>query len=134
MKLLKKIVKKHSAWTNEDGNKYDILQLFRKHEHASMVTCARRAARQLSELATTVLVKRRHKKPLATLPGDWQDEPENFDAEHEVPKRFEAQQRTRFKTLQGSANKMVLRCTVKVKQHDAIVGLGKLYAHAVFWM
>ena len=38
-----------------------------------------------------VLFKHRHKKPLATLPGDWQDNPANFNAEHEVPKGSEVQ-------------------------------------------
>ena len=91
MKLLKKIVRKHRAWVSDDPTEYDILELFRKHEHTSMVTCARQAARRLNELATTVLFKHRHKKPLATLPGDWQEDPNNFNAEHEVAKGFEVQ-------------------------------------------
>ena len=42
MKLLKKIVKKHRAWTVEEPTEYDILQLYRHHENTSMVTCTRR--------------------------------------------------------------------------------------------
>ena len=91
MKLLKRILKKHRAWTADEPTEYNILQLYRHHENTSMVTCTRKAARLLNDLATNVLFKHRHKKPLATLPGDWQDNPANFNAEHEVPKGSEVQ-------------------------------------------
>ena len=91
MKLLKKIVKKHRAWTSVDPTEFDVLQVLREHENTSMLTCTRDGARKLNELAITVLFKHRHKKALAILPGDWQDDPGNFDADGAVLKRFEVQ-------------------------------------------
>ena len=91
MKLLKKIVKKHRAWTSTSPTEFDVLQVLREHEKTSMLTCTRRAARELNDLAITVLFKHRHKKMLASLPGDWQDDPSNFGDNGEVLKGVEVQ-------------------------------------------
>ena len=91
MKLLKKIVKKHRAWTSTAPTEFDVLQVLREHENTSMLTCTRNGARQLNDLAITVLFKHRHKKLLASLPGDWQDDPGNFGDNGEVPKGVEVQ-------------------------------------------
>ena len=91
MKLLKKIVKKHRAWNSTSPTEFDILQVLREHENTSMLTCTRNGARQLNDLAITVLFKHRHKKPLASLPGDWQDDPGNFCENGEVLKGMEVQ-------------------------------------------
>ena len=91
MKLLKKIVKKHRGWTSTEPTEYDILQILREHENTSMLTCTRRAARELNDLAITVLFKHRHKKMLASLPGDWQDDPGNFGDNGEVVQGVEVQ-------------------------------------------
>ena len=87
MRLLKKIANsKHRAWKSGEPTAYDVLTLLRKHENTVMVTCTRKAAMLLNDLTITVLFEHRHKEPLAVLPGDWETDPNNFNAEHQVPK------------------------------------------------
>ena len=87
MRLLKKIVNtKHRAWKSEEPTTYDVLTLLRRHDNTVMVTCTRKAAMLLNDLTITVLFEHRHKEPLAVLPGDWETDPNNFGADHNVPK------------------------------------------------
>ena len=50
MKQLKKILREHRAWKTNDPTAYDILDLFRKQENTTIVTCSRQACAKANAL------------------------------------------------------------------------------------
>ena len=76
---LRKILKRHRAWTSHAPEAWDVLQLPRKHPDTTIVTCTRKASAQVNDLATDVLFRDRNKTALGTLPLDYEMNEANFD-------------------------------------------------------
>ena len=91
-KLLAKIANKaHRAWEGSEPDAFDVLSVLRKTEYkTTMVTCTRKGALLLNELAVKVLFPDRHQEPLAELPLDWEADPANFDKEGDPVKDAQA--------------------------------------------
>ena len=81
VKMLKKIANKtHRAWTTYHPTAYDVLQLMRDtDERTTMVTCTRRGAAMLNELALDVFFRHRHQRLLGDVPFDFETNPDNYD-------------------------------------------------------
>ncbi|CAE7433851.1 unnamed protein product, partial [Symbiodinium sp. CCMP2592] len=79
-RLLKQIANRaHRAWTDAEPTAYDVLEVFRRTDYAtSMVTCTRKGAQTLNDLAVDVLFRHRHQTPLGELPFDWEMDPGNY--------------------------------------------------------
>eukprot|EP00913_Durusdinium_trenchii_P012784 g12002.t1 len=75
---LKNIKRGHRAWTSPQPTAYDILQLLRAHPDTTIVTCARRAAALVNDLAVQVLFRDRHKRSLGTVPCDYEAKVANY--------------------------------------------------------
>ena len=84
-KLLGKIANKaHRAWEGSEPSAFDVLSVLRKTDYkTTMVTCARKGALLLNELAVKVLFPDRHQEPLGELLFDWEADPANFNREGE---------------------------------------------------
>ena len=78
MQQLKKNLRGHRAWTTREPTGYDILELFRKHEDTTVVTCTRHGAATINDLAATVFFADRHKRPLRMLPLDYEANQDNY--------------------------------------------------------
>ena len=76
---LRKILKRHRAWTSHAPEAWDVLQLLRQHPDTTIVTCTRKASAEVNELATDVLFRDRNKTALGTLPLDYEMNDANFD-------------------------------------------------------
>ena len=74
------ILRGHKAWNQPGGpTAADLRQLYRNTEGCTtIVTCTKRAAQQVNELAAEVLLGKR--KILTELPADYDANRENFDA------------------------------------------------------
>jgi len=73
-----KILRGHKAWTHPGPpSKWELRQLFRCHKKTTIVTCTRRGASKVNLVAADVLVGQ--KRTLATIPGDFDDNMENYD-------------------------------------------------------
>ena len=92
VKLLAKIADRaHRAWEGSEPDAWDVLSVLRKTDYkTTMVTCTRKGALLLNELAAKVLFEDRHQEPLAELPLDWEADPANFDKEGEPMDGVEA--------------------------------------------
>ena len=75
---LRRILKKHWAWKTARPSPWDVLELLREHPETTIVTCTRKAAALVNELATQVLFQDRHKRPLATIPLDYLSNADNY--------------------------------------------------------
>jgi hypothetical protein len=80
MKQLKKILRDHRAWTTNDPTAYDILDLFRKQENTTIVTCSRHACAKANALALEAFFEHRHKRPIGKVLFDYEANLENYDA------------------------------------------------------
>ena len=59
---------------------WDILEILRKHEDTTIVTCTRVASALVNELATKVLFQDVKKKPLSKLPLDYESNQSDYDS------------------------------------------------------
>ena len=75
-RIVEKICRGHKAWIGDKPDKRDITKLLKKHPDTTIVTCTRRAASEVNDLAVEALFGRR--MPLATLPGDVETNSENY--------------------------------------------------------
>jgi len=78
---LNRILKNHRAWKTELPTKYDIVQLWRHHPDTTVVTCTRRGAAYINDLAAAVFFEERHKKPLGVAGFDYESNLENYAQE-----------------------------------------------------
>jgi hypothetical protein len=74
---LNKICRGHKAWVGQEPSIADIKRLMRDHPQAVMVAATKRGVAQINDLALQALHPRA--KPLATLPGAFEDNPDNYD-------------------------------------------------------
>ena len=80
MKQLKKrILRGHRAWTTNDPTAYDILDLFRKHDDTTIVTCSRRACAKANALAMAAFFEHLHKDPIGNILFDYESNLENYE-------------------------------------------------------
>ena len=91
-KLLGKIADRaHRAWDGAEPVAFDVLSVLRRTDYkTTMVTCTRKGALLLNELAVKVLFQDRHQQPLGELPFDWEADPANFDKDGEAVKDVQA--------------------------------------------
>ena len=75
-RLVEKICRGHKAWHGDEPNVEDIRRLLREHPETMILTCTRRAAAKVNELAVSALHPRA--RPLAQLPGDVESNPVNY--------------------------------------------------------
>ena len=98
------ILKNHRAWKTELPTKYDIVQLWRRHPDTTVVTCTRRGAACINDLAATVFFEERHKTPLGAADFDYESNLENYVQEKGPVKlikgRVEANRTTIFAGMQ----------------------------------
>ena len=78
MRQLKKILRGHRAWTSKDPTAWDVLQLLRKHENTTIVTCTRKGSGLVNKLASKVLFEDRKQESLAELPLDYEMNAANY--------------------------------------------------------
>ena len=119
-KLLGKIANKaHRAWEGSEPSAFDVLSVLRKTDYkTTMVTCTRKGALLLNELAVKVLFPDRHQEPLAELLFDWEADPANFNREGEPAGDTRA-----LPTLIYADLRIVLTKNLNKKQ-DFINGMG----------
>ena len=84
MKQLKKILRAHQAWKTNEPTAYDILDLFRRHEDTTIVTCSRQAAAKANVLALEAFFEDRHKKPIGRVLFDYEANLENYDLHNKL--------------------------------------------------
>ena len=85
MKLLKAICAGHRAWKTKLPTAYDILELMRRTDgKTTIVTCTRRGAALVNDLAIQVLYRDRHVESLGVAPLDWESNIENFNEKGQV--------------------------------------------------
>ena len=71
---------KHRAWTTSEPTAWDILDLMRRtNETTTILSCIRLGAAKINNLAVQVLFADKRKRSLATLPLDFETNPENYD-------------------------------------------------------
>eukprot|EP00439_Symbiodinium_sp_Y106_P057127 s467_g8.t1 len=75
---LKGILRGHRAWKTRQPSGYDVLDLFRKHEDTTVVTCTRHGAATINDLAAKVFFEDRHVRPLGSLPLDYEANASNY--------------------------------------------------------
>ena len=80
VRQLRRILRRHRAWTTEVPEAWDLLLLLRRHPNTTIVTCTRRASAQVNQLATDVLFRDQHKIPLGVLPLDYEMNESNYEA------------------------------------------------------
>ena len=73
---LNKICRGHKAWKRGAPSPDDLKKLFEKHPDTTIVTCTRKGAAAVNGAALEALYGK--KKPLTTLPGDPELNPDNF--------------------------------------------------------
>ena len=78
MEQLKGILKNHRAWKTQEPTGWDILETFRRDEDTTVVTCSRIGAATVNNLAAKAFFEDRHKRPLGTLPLDYEANPDNY--------------------------------------------------------
>lgn len=80
-KLLKKIANfRHRAWTSKVPTAWDVLELLRKTEDkTTVVTCSRKGAAVVNDLALKVMFEHRHKTVLTEIPFTYEANVDNFD-------------------------------------------------------
>eukprot|EP00438_Fugacium_kawagutii_P025226 Skav230239 [mRNA] locus=scaffold1818:72176:74263:+ [translate_table: standard] len=77
---LNKICRGHKTWSGrKEPTAWDLTELYRNHPNTTIATCTRRAAAKVNNLSIWVLFTTRRKRKLATLPVDWESNPENYD-------------------------------------------------------
>lgn len=74
---LRRMCRGHKAWLGDEPSEQDMKELFRKYPQTTIVTCTKRAAEKVNDLAVRALHPRA--TPLAMLPGDVDANPDNFD-------------------------------------------------------
>ena len=77
---LKKIVHKHRAWKTKEPTGWDVLDVFRRHADTTVVTCTRRGAAAVNDLAAKVFFEDRHRHALGNLPMDYEANSDNYDS------------------------------------------------------
>ena len=75
--LVERICRGHKAWTGPEPDVGDVLRLLTNHPDTNIVTCTRRGAAFINDLAMKALYG--NKRLLVTLPGDIESVPENYD-------------------------------------------------------
>ena len=75
---LKGIMRGHRAWKTRQPSGCDVLDLFRKHEDTTVVTCTRHGAATINDLAAKVFFEDRHVRPLGSLPLDYEANASNY--------------------------------------------------------
>ena len=90
-KQLREIKRGHMAWQNPDlegkPTDDDIAWLLENFNNTTIVTCTRFAASLVNDICLRVLFQRPERRLLATLPGDWEANPDNFEAGKVIPCR-----------------------------------------------
>lgn len=100
MKQLKKILRGHRAWKTAEPTAWDILELLRKHEDTTIVTCTRKGSAKVNDLAKQVLFEDRKKEALAEVPLDYEMESSNYLQSGGLkPGRLQGAKTTIFKGL-----------------------------------
>lgn len=77
---LNSVLKNHRAWKTMYPNKYDILELWRRHPATTVVTCTRQGAALINDIAAAVFFEERHKKPLGVVPFDYESNLSNYSS------------------------------------------------------
>ena len=77
--LKKKLLRQHRAWKTNDPTAYDILDLFRKHENTTIVTCSRQACAKANALALEAFFEHQHKQPIGNVLFDYEANLENYE-------------------------------------------------------
>ena len=78
--LFLRIVRHHKAWSGDFPSGYEYLQLMRRTEReTTVVTCTRRAATRINDLALQVLFADTHRAPLDVIPADYESNTDNYD-------------------------------------------------------
>ena len=121
MKQLRKILRDHRAWKTNTPTSYDILEVFRKHEDTTVVTCSRRAAAAANALAMEAFFEHRHKVPLGQALFDYESNLENYDEKNQL----------KTGRLQGAVSEvyqgMRIFLTKNVdKEHDFVNGMSAM--------
>ena len=119
-KLLSKVADRaHRAWEGSEPDAWDVLSVLRRTDYkTTMVTCTRKGALLLNQLAAKVLFEDRHQAPLAELPLDWEADPANFDKEGEPVNDVEALATQIYKGI-----RIVLTKNLN-KRQDFVNGMG----------
>ena len=87
-KQLRNILRGHRAWKSGDPTAYDILDVLRRTDYrTTVITCTRRAASLVSDLAVQVLFRDRGKTALGTAALTWEANLENYDEHGAVRER-----------------------------------------------
>ena len=77
--LRQKLLKGHVAWTKEVPEPFDIKRLLDKHANTTIVTCTCPGSHMVNEICRKLRFEDRHKKPLGTVPFDYEANPENYE-------------------------------------------------------
>ena len=86
--MTKKICRGHRAWKTKDPEAWDIQDLMRKtNMKTTVVTCTRRGAAKVNELARQVLFEDRHKPTIGTIPADYEANEVNYDEQGKLKKK-----------------------------------------------
>eukprot|EP00438_Fugacium_kawagutii_P018213 Skav230735 [mRNA] locus=scaffold401:633832:634707:- [translate_table: standard] len=76
------ICRGHKAWVGEEPSVADMKRLMREYPQATMVAATKRGVALINMLALQALHPRA--APLATVPGAFEDRPENYDAQGQL--------------------------------------------------
>jgi ATP-dependent exoDNAse (exonuclease V) alpha subunit len=77
------ILRGHKAWsTHHEPTREDLQLLWRKHPQTTLLTCTRRGAQKVNVLSAEIL--RGNLRTLATVGGDFDDNPANFDDKNKL--------------------------------------------------
>ena len=77
--LKKKILRGHRAWKTNDPTAYDILELFRRHDDTTIVTCSRQACAKANAIAVEAFFEHRRRRSIGTLAFDYESNLENYE-------------------------------------------------------
>ena len=78
----------HRAWKTKEPEAYDILNVMRDtKEKTTIVTCSRRGAAKVNELAKKVLFDDRRKQQIGEIPCDYEANDANYDDKGKLKKK-----------------------------------------------
>ncbi len=88
VKKVKTICRGHRAWKTKEPEAYDILNVMRDtKEKTTIVTCTRRGAAKVNELAKKVLFDDRRKQQIGEIPCDYKANDANYDDKGKLKKK-----------------------------------------------
>ena len=84
MKQLKRMLYGRRAWKTNDPTTYDIVEVYRKHENTTILTCSRAACAKVNQLAVEAFFEHRRKKSMGAALFDYEANVENYDDKNQL--------------------------------------------------